>query len=191
MPSQVAWNIQMSVREGRMDDARALMTEMVESTRREPGALIYDWYLAPDGSACHIDERYVDSGAALVHLEHLGAFAERFLACFQPTSLSVYGEPSDEARAALVGFAATYLEPSAASGGSVTARREAVKRAGISRRATCHTFRLARWCRSGEESIPSLAAESELISARLLRGTAQLKHMTVRRPGETFPFEDH
>ena len=58
----------------------------------------------------HIYERYADSDAAVVHLGNFGAkFAERFLQCFEPTDLYVYGEPSDEARAALDGFGAVYL----------------------------------------------------------------------------------
>jgi hypothetical protein len=60
---------------------------------------------------CHVHERYADSAAALVHLGNFGAkFAERFLQCFEPTDLYVYGEPSDEVRATLDGFGATYLE---------------------------------------------------------------------------------
>jgi hypothetical protein len=46
----------------------------------------------------------------MVHLGNFGSkFADRFLACFEPTSLSVYGEPSAEARAALDGLGAAYL----------------------------------------------------------------------------------
>lgn len=36
-------------------------------------------------------------------------FAERFLACFAPTGLHRYGEPSDEVRGALESFGAVYL----------------------------------------------------------------------------------
>ena len=44
------------------------------------------------------------------HLTNFGAnFAERFLACLEPTSLTVYGDPTDDAREALDGFGASYL----------------------------------------------------------------------------------
>ena len=86
------------------------MAEMVSATKNEPGTQGYEWFLSQDGTACHINERYVDSDAVLSHLGTFGTrFAERFLACFEPTSLSVYGEPSEEARAALDGFGASYL----------------------------------------------------------------------------------
>ena len=113
MSDTVSWNLQMSVREGQLSDARELMPEMVESTRREPGTLGYEWFLDAGGTVCHIHERFADSDAAMVHLGNFGTkFAERFLRCFEPTDLYVYGEPSDEARAALDGFGATYLRTS-------------------------------------------------------------------------------
>lgn len=110
MSDAVSWNLRLSVREDRLDDARTLMAEMVEATREEPGALGYEWFLSPDGLVCHLHERYADSEAALTHLGNFTAhFVDRFLQCFQPTGLAVYGEPNDEARSALDGFGATYL----------------------------------------------------------------------------------
>lgn len=110
MSNTVSWNLQMSVREGRLDDARELMNEMVSATREEPGTQVYEWFLSEDGTVCHINERYADSEAAMAHLGNFGSkFADRFLGCFEPTSFSVYGEPTAEARAALDGFGASYL----------------------------------------------------------------------------------
>lgn len=110
MSNTISWNLQMSVREGRLNDARNLMSEMVAATQKEPGARGYEWFLSADGKTCHINERYADSEATVIHLGNFGAkFADRFLACFEPTSFSVYGEPSAQARAALDGFGAIYL----------------------------------------------------------------------------------
>lgn len=86
------------------------MKEMVESTRAEDGAEAYEWFISADGGTCHIYERYADSGAAMVHLGTFGSrFAERFLACVEPTGFYVYGAPSDEVRSVLDGFGAVYL----------------------------------------------------------------------------------
>ena len=110
MASTVSWNLRLSVRDGQLDDARALMAEMVEATSQEAGTQVYEWFLSADGATCHISERYADSAGALEHLGNFGAnFVERFLGCFEPTALHVYGEPSDEVRAVLDGFGAAYL----------------------------------------------------------------------------------
>ena len=108
--STVSWNLQLAVRDGQLDALRTLMAEMVESTRSEQGSRAYEWFLSADGTICHINERYADSAAALAHLGNFGAkFMERFVACLDVTSFSVYGEPSDEAKGVLDGFGAKYL----------------------------------------------------------------------------------
>ncbi len=112
MSRAVSWNLQLVVREGQLEAARALMEEMVASTLEESGALVYEWFVCDDGKTCHINERYADSGAVLVHAGNFGSkFAERFLACFEPTGLSVFGDPSAEARSALDGLGAVYFGP--------------------------------------------------------------------------------
>lgn len=112
MSDVVSWNLRLSLREGRLDAFRALMDEMVASTRGEEAALAYEWYITPDGSECHLYERYVDSAATMVHLGNFGShFAERFMACVEPTHFHVYGNPSDQVRGILDAFGAVYLEP--------------------------------------------------------------------------------
>ena len=112
MSTTVSWNLQVSIRKGRFDEFEALMHEMVDSTRTEPGALMYECFLSDDKSTCHLYERYADSDAVMTHLGNFGAkFADRFLEFTEPTSLSVYGEPTGEVRAVLDGFGAQYLGP--------------------------------------------------------------------------------
>ncbi len=112
MINAVSWNLRLVVREGRLEEFRTLMHEMVRSTEAEPGTTAYEWYISDDGVTCHLHECYADSGAALTHLGSFGAnFAERFLGCVEPTSLCVYGEPSNEVRAILDGWGPTYLGP--------------------------------------------------------------------------------
>lgn len=110
MSDVVSWSLQMKVRDGSLNDARALVREMVASVRDEPGALTYEFFLSDEGSSCHIYERYADSDAVMAHLGNFGAnFAERFMGCFEPTSFSVYGPASAEVRGALEAFGATHF----------------------------------------------------------------------------------
>ena len=112
MSDVVSWNLRLSLREGRLDEFRALMDEMVASTRNEGGAVAYEWFITPDGSECHLYERYADSAATMVHLGNFGAhFAERFMGCVEPTQFHVYGSPDEQVRGILDGFGAVYLGP--------------------------------------------------------------------------------
>ena len=111
MSNALSWNLRVNINEGMLETFQSLMAEMVEATQaNEPDTLVYEWYFSDDNSACHIVEAYTDSAAAMVHIGNFGAnFAERFLTYCSPTEIFVYGTPSDEARAALDGFGATYM----------------------------------------------------------------------------------
>lgn len=110
MGDQVSWLLELSVKPGKLDGFRTLMEEMVESTRGEAGALGYEWFVSADGGTVDIYERYADSAAVLAHLATFGEkFAGRFLGAVDPTRLTVFGNPTDEARAVLDGFGAAYL----------------------------------------------------------------------------------
>ena len=52
MADTISWNLQLNVKEGRLDDLKALMGEMVASTRDESGTVAYEWFLSDDGSVC-------------------------------------------------------------------------------------------------------------------------------------------
>ena len=115
MNGNVAWMLELNIRPGRGADFRALMTEMVAATKaNEPGTLAYEWSTNPDGTTCHLWERYADSAAAMIHAGTFGAkYAARFLEVLQPVRLVLYGSPSPELRAALAGFGPVFMEPAA------------------------------------------------------------------------------
>ncbi len=105
MGNSVSLTLQVTVNDGKADEAKALMTELVAVSQAEPGTTDYDWYVGDDGKTVHIFERYTDSDAALAHLGGFGAnFAERFMGCFTPTSVCAYGNASDAVRGALKAF---------------------------------------------------------------------------------------
>ena len=107
---EVAWLLEVAVNPGQLETVRALMDEMVASTRAEPGARGYVWFVGQDGGVVALYERYADSAAALAHLATFGeTFAQRFLSLMTPTRVTVFGAPTDEARQALSGFNPTYL----------------------------------------------------------------------------------
>jgi quinol monooxygenase YgiN len=112
MNGHVAWVLELAVKPGALDNFKALIGEMIESTRAEPGTLMYEWSIDEDGGVIHGYERFADSGAAVAHLSAFGEkFAQRFLAAVDPTRLSVCGTPGEEAKGALAAFGPAYLSP--------------------------------------------------------------------------------
>jgi quinol monooxygenase YgiN len=107
---EVAWLLELAVNPDQFDAVWALMEEMVASTRAEPGALGYAWFVGEENRTVALYERYADSAAVLAHMATFGErFAPRFLAAMAPSRLTVFGDPSEEARQALAGFNPTYL----------------------------------------------------------------------------------
>ncbi len=113
MDTGVSWMLELSVELGRERDLKALMDEMVASTRaNEPGTLDYEWSMSGDGRACHIFERYVDSSAVMTHLAAFDEkFGARFLGLLKPVRFVVYGSPSQMVRDALADLNPIYMEP--------------------------------------------------------------------------------
>ena len=106
----ISWNLKLSVNDGQLEQFRDLMNEMVEHTRAETGCMTYDWFVLPDGSEVHIQERYTNNEAALTHLGNFGAnFAERFMALVTPRSFVVYGPASDAIQEALKPMGAVFM----------------------------------------------------------------------------------
>lgn len=111
MPNNISWNLQLTINEGKADEFGALAAEMAASVEAEPRTLQYEWFIGEDGHTCHINERYVDSEAAITHIASFGAnYAERMMAIITPTQFSVYGDPSAAVREALVGFGAVHMK---------------------------------------------------------------------------------
>ena len=112
MSNQISWRVELAVKLGQIDNFRALTGEMVESTRKEPGVLSYERFVTDDSKFVHVYERYADSVAALAHLQEFRKkFGDRFSIMVERTEFTVYGNPTDELRGLLDGFAATYLKP--------------------------------------------------------------------------------
>jgi quinol monooxygenase YgiN len=110
MADQVSWMLELAIKPGRLDDFKAVLAEMVESTLAEPGALSYECFISGDGTTVHLYERYADSAAVMTHLGTFGEkFAERFLEAADPTRFTVFGDPSAEARTVLDNSGARYL----------------------------------------------------------------------------------
>jgi len=108
---EVAWLLELAVNPGQFDAVWALMEEMVAATGAEPGALGYAWFVGEENRTVALYERYADSAAVVAHMTSFGErFAPRFLDAMVPTRLTVFGDPSEEARQTVAGLNPTYLE---------------------------------------------------------------------------------
>jgi len=110
MSDHISWHVELQVKPGQLDAFRAITSEMVESTKSEPGALIYERYIGNDGDIVHVIERYADPNAAVAHLTAFAVmYGERFSAMVDRKRFTVFGTPTVELREVLDPLGATYV----------------------------------------------------------------------------------
>ncbi|WP_162601742.1 putative quinol monooxygenase [Occallatibacter savannae] len=108
---EVFWRIEVEVLAGKQEEFQAVVSDLIPSSKKEPGTLDYDWYFDGERRVCHTYERYRDSDAVIAHATTFGAqFAERFRRCCRQISLDVYGSPSEAARGLLSKYDASFFE---------------------------------------------------------------------------------
>jgi quinol monooxygenase YgiN len=112
MTTEIAWQVELAVKPGKLGAFRALTREMVEATRGEPGVLIYERFVSEDGTVVYGYERYADSLAAVSHLLVFGTkYRARFVDLVDRRRFTVFGVPSAELKGLLDAFGATYHMP--------------------------------------------------------------------------------
>ncbi|MEI6002297.1 antibiotic biosynthesis monooxygenase [Paraburkholderia bengalensis] len=109
-PDETFWRIEVEILPGKLEEFRALVRELIVSSRQEPGTLDYDWYFNANDTICHTYERYRNSEAVIAHATTFGAtFAERFSQACRQIGLDVYGSPNEKATAILDAYNPRYF----------------------------------------------------------------------------------
>jgi quinol monooxygenase YgiN len=85
---------------GQLDKFKKGAEDCIASTKNEPGALLYDWFIDENELSCTVFETYKDSNAVLVHVgnvnEHLSKLIE-----ISDFVVEVFGNASFELQNAL------------------------------------------------------------------------------------------
>lgn len=112
--SGVSYTVRGVLADGKGADFTALSAEMSSMVdESEPGTLAYLWYLSEDGTEFLLYERYADSESFLQHVGNIVPFMDRFSALGEIESISVFGDPTPEARAIFTKWQATLYASSA------------------------------------------------------------------------------
>jgi quinol monooxygenase YgiN len=113
MNNSVFYTFEFAIKEGQLENFKALVKEIVEATKaNEPATTNYEYFISDDGSTCHNYERYTDSEAAIKHMIAVMAkFSDRLTPLVEPKRVTVYGNPSDELRKMLSTMGAVFMKP--------------------------------------------------------------------------------
>ena len=102
MAGYIVTDFQLSIKEGKLDDFKAIVSTMVEITNlNEPNTLVYEYHINEDGTECHLLETFKDSDAFMVHLGNVGHLFDTLFESATMTRAKIYGNPSAELQQAL------------------------------------------------------------------------------------------
>jgi len=105
---QVYWVFTVAV--DQMDKFKPLIPKLVAATKKEPGALQFEFNIGDDQKTVDIFERYSDSRAALFHqTASFAPFSQEFFAVAKLTRWVIYGTLSDEFKKANADFHPIYM----------------------------------------------------------------------------------
>ncbi|KZL18964.1 hypothetical protein PsAD2_02482 [Pseudovibrio axinellae] len=112
MNDEVSWILTARLATAQPKVFEGLMVEMVKAAQAmQTDTTAYVWYLYEDGQSCEIFTNFRDSNAAMLHLTWFSnTYAQQFMDTLQPTSMTVYGKPSQELRNALASFSPRYVK---------------------------------------------------------------------------------
>lgn len=98
---------ELTIKEGREADFRALAAEMAAATEtNEPGTLDYEWYVTDDARSLHLFERYANADAAMLHTRTFGErYMARFFDVLTPVRMTLYGAVDERVRSAMAELA--------------------------------------------------------------------------------------
>jgi len=108
----VYFDVHLKINDGQLDAFRKIAEAMIGATKKEPGALAYEWHFNDDQTQCRLQEIYADAAAVEAHMAGpaVHEFVPKLLQVASVTGFDVYGNPGAKAAPALTAFGATIFE---------------------------------------------------------------------------------
>lgn len=99
MKHTVRLNVAMTLHDGKLAAFEAVAREMTSGTRKEPGAIAYDWHFSADRKRCRLVETYANVESLLAHFKGpvVQQLVPRMMELAKVDRFEVYGDPGPEA----------------------------------------------------------------------------------------------
>lgn len=104
------WIVEAKLKEGELENFKAVMNSQVNRALTEEGTLNYQYYLSDDGDVL-VYERFADAHASHEHIENWDSHAERWIAAAEPTRMLHLGDLPDDVRERHAALSPTWLKP--------------------------------------------------------------------------------
>ncbi|WP_299891742.1 antibiotic biosynthesis monooxygenase [uncultured Ruegeria sp.] len=95
MFENLGWIVEAQIKDGRRDDFKGIVEEIVAATRAEGGTLNYQYYVSDDGAVL-VYERFANVDSAHIHITNWDRFADRWLEAAPATRMVYLGNIPQE-----------------------------------------------------------------------------------------------
>lgn len=109
MSGHIGWIVEAKIEDGRRDEFRAIVDEIVAETRKEGGTLTYQYFVSDDGDVLVL-EQFADVESAHKHIDNWDNFADRWLDAAPGTRMVHLGDLPDELRKRHAALAPKHLK---------------------------------------------------------------------------------
>jgi quinol monooxygenase YgiN len=108
MKQTVRLNVALTIHDGKLSVFEEIAKTMTAGTRKEPGALAYDWHFSADRKRCRLVETYVNADALVAHFKGpvMQQFVPKMVEVSSVDRFEVYGDPSPRGTQMLAPFGA-------------------------------------------------------------------------------------
>jgi len=103
MDTRVYFLVDLTIKDGKRQEFESVVNSMTEGTRKESGALGYEFFLSADGKRCRLLETYADANAVQSHVSGhvVQKLVPKLLEHSSMDRFEIYGAPDPPAVAAL------------------------------------------------------------------------------------------
>jgi quinol monooxygenase YgiN len=104
--------VDLTIHEGNLAAFEQTAKAMISGTKKEQGALGYEWYMSGDRKSCRLLETYANADAALAHCTGpvVRDLVPKLLESASVAAFEVYGDPGPQVSDMLAGFGAAMFE---------------------------------------------------------------------------------
>ncbi|MEM8499700.1 MAG: antibiotic biosynthesis monooxygenase [Pseudomonadota bacterium] len=95
MFENIGWIVEAKIKQGKREEFKAIVDEIVAETKKEGGTLNYQYYVSDDGDVL-VYERFADVQSAHIHITNWDNFAERWIEAAPATRMVHLGNLPEE-----------------------------------------------------------------------------------------------
>lgn len=104
------WIVEGKIHEGKNEEFKAVMEDLVAASSPEKGTLNYQYYVSDDGDVL-VYERFINVEAAHAHVDTWERYADRWMSAAEPKRMVHLGNLPDDLRERHMALAPLLLRP--------------------------------------------------------------------------------